>query len=233
MNKSIDTYLQILKRLSKDCNFSSVTAEQYRQSYNRDAFINGLYSKQIRQRILENMTLTLDQAFEQARPLEMAYKNSETYNQLYPSSAAAETPISDECNQQQLNSINNKDKCFFCRLNKHPYNSCPAKDSTCNNCGKLGNYARVCKSKASMKESLAAIQLNLPTLAAIPSSKNSNGHVTLLLNNNEILALVDSGSTSSSFVDKSLVHQLNIKVIPAKGEISLANSSLTTKIEGE
>ena len=84
-----------------------------------------------------------------------------------------------------------------------------------------------------MKESLAAIQLNLPTLAAIPSSKNSNGHVTLLLNNNEILALVDSGSTSSSFIDKSLVHQLNIKVIPAKGEISLANSSLTTKIEGE
>ena len=41
--------------------------------------------------------------------------------------------------------------------------------------------------------------------------------MTLLLNNNEILALVDSGSTSSSFIDKSLVHQLNIKVIPAKG----------------
>ena len=57
--------------------------------------------------------------------------------------------------------------------------------------------------------------------------------MTLLLNNNEILPLVDSGSTSSSFIDKSLVHQFNIKVIPAKGEISLANSSLTSKIEGE
>ena len=30
------------------------------------------------------------------------------------------------------------------------------------------------------------------------------------------LALVDSGSSSSSFIDKSLVHQLNIKVIHMK-----------------
>ena len=54
-----------------------------------------------------------------------------------------------------------------------------------------------------------------------------------LLNDNEILALVNSGSTSSSFIDKLLVHQFDIKVISAKGEIFLANSSLTSKIEGE
>ena len=47
MNESIDTYLQILKHLSKVCNFTTVTAEQHRQSYIRDAFINGLYSKEI------------------------------------------------------------------------------------------------------------------------------------------------------------------------------------------
>ena len=97
------------------------------------------------------MTLTLDQAFEQARSLEIAYKNSETYNQLYPSSAVAVKPISDAQNQQQLNAINNKDKYLFCRSNKHPRNSCPAKDSTCNSCGKIGHHTRVCKSKASSK----------------------------------------------------------------------------------
>ena len=57
--------------------------------------------------------------------------------------------------------------------------------------------------------------------------------MTLVLNDNEILALVDSGNTSSSFIDKSLVHQFNIKVIPVKGEIASTNSSLTSKIEGE
>ena len=70
--------------------------------------------------------------------------------------------------------------------------------------------------KASTKESSAAIQWNLPVLATIPSNENTNDYVTLLLNNNEILALVDSGSSSSSFIDKSLVHQLNIKVIHMK-----------------
>ena len=36
------------------------------------------------------MTLTLGKVFKQERSLKMAYKNSVTYNQLYPSSAAAE-----------------------------------------------------------------------------------------------------------------------------------------------
>ena len=88
-------------------------------------------------------------------------------------------------------------------------------NSTCNNCEEIG-HAQVCKSEASTKESSAAIQLNLPALATIPSNENSNDYVTLLLNNNEILALVGSGSSSSSFIDKSLVHQLNIKVIHMK-----------------
>ena len=73
------------------------------------------------------MTLTMDRAFERGRSLEMAYKNSETYNQLYPNSAAAIKPISDKHNQQQLNAIYNKDNCLFCGLNKHLHNSCPVK----------------------------------------------------------------------------------------------------------
>ena len=60
-----------------------------------------------------------------------------------------------------------------------------------------------------MRGSSAAIQLNLPTLATISSNKNSNGYVTLLLNKNEILALVDSESTSSSFTDKSLAKDIS------------------------
>ena len=45
MNKSIETYFQILKCLSKDYNFAAMTAEQHRQSYIRDAFITGYIKK--------------------------------------------------------------------------------------------------------------------------------------------------------------------------------------------
>ena len=57
---SLDQYLQVLRCLNKDCNFTTVTVLENEQSYIRDAFINGIRSREIRQRLLENKTLTLD-----------------------------------------------------------------------------------------------------------------------------------------------------------------------------
>ena len=65
-DESIDEYLQILKIMSKDCNFQQVTANQYRDEAVRDAFISDLLSNAIRQRLLENKTLYLETAFDQA-----------------------------------------------------------------------------------------------------------------------------------------------------------------------
>ena len=63
-NETLDEYLQALKTLSKDCNFKSVTAAQYTEESIRDAFITGLLSNSIRQRLLENKTLDLKTMFE-------------------------------------------------------------------------------------------------------------------------------------------------------------------------
>jgi len=78
--QTLDKFLQTLRKLSKDCNFRAVTAEQYKQEMIRDAFINGLLSHAIRQRLLENRELELATAFEQARTLDLAQKNSEAYD---------------------------------------------------------------------------------------------------------------------------------------------------------
>ena len=59
--ESLDEYLHVLKKLSKDCHFKNVSAAQYRDEYFRDSFISGLVSPTIRQRLLENKTLD-DQA---------------------------------------------------------------------------------------------------------------------------------------------------------------------------
>ena len=45
----------------------------------RDSFINGLSSNFIRQRLLENRTLTFTEAHEKARSIELAKLNCETY----------------------------------------------------------------------------------------------------------------------------------------------------------
>ena len=46
----------------------------------RDAFISGLQSSLIRQRLLENRTLDLATMFDQAMALDAAQKNSELYS---------------------------------------------------------------------------------------------------------------------------------------------------------
>ena len=47
----------------------------------RDAFINGLQSNHIRQRLLENKTLNLQTAFDQARSLDVAQQSSTMFSQ--------------------------------------------------------------------------------------------------------------------------------------------------------
>ena len=76
--ESLDEYLQELTILSKDCNFSDLTAYQYRDEAVRDAFITGLLSTNIRQCLLENKTFNLQTVFDQARALHTAQRLSET-----------------------------------------------------------------------------------------------------------------------------------------------------------
>ena len=92
--ESLQTFLNELLVLSKACNFQDVTAEVYRNELVRDAFINGLKSNEIRQRLLENNELTLDQAFDIANSFDMALEHSAAYlsHEKGMSAAAAVTP---------------------------------------------------------------------------------------------------------------------------------------------
>ena len=58
----MNQYILELNKLSKNLTLKAVSAEQYRQELVRDAFINGLKDSNIRQRLLENNTLSLDNA---------------------------------------------------------------------------------------------------------------------------------------------------------------------------
>ena len=70
--KSGETLDEFLQALAKDCKFEDVTATVYRDESVRDAFITGLQSGSIRQRLLENSTLDLNTMFTQAWSLDAA-----------------------------------------------------------------------------------------------------------------------------------------------------------------
>ena len=152
LGESLDEYLQELKILGKDCNFSDVTAYQYRDEAVRDAFITGLLSTNIRQRLLENKTLNFQTAFDQARALDTAQRSSETYNNFSTTASAVKDSNIQQSKQQEsipLNvqgeyhfpgnkcqdfagryvaSTSQNMKCFFCGNKVHPRALCPARE---------------------------------------------------------------------------------------------------------
>ena len=54
-SEDLSQYMVELETLSRDCNFTEVTAEVYRQESIRTAFISGIRSNQIRQRLTEKL----------------------------------------------------------------------------------------------------------------------------------------------------------------------------------
>ncbi|GFT44533.1 putative retrovirus-related pol polyprotein from transposon opus [Nephila pilipes] len=91
--ETVGEYLQILNQLSKDCDFTDVKVEDYSKEYITDTFICGLKCPRIGQRLLESTLMTLDQAFEQARALELAEVHAAPYleNSASVPSAAMES----------------------------------------------------------------------------------------------------------------------------------------------
>lgn len=153
-SETISDFLQALKALAKECSFAEVTASVYREKMTRDAFINGLSSAAIRQRLLEKDKLTLVQAFELADCLDRAKRQALSMGQpssvLPPSDATIcvsrnfksnsstnETKSTSSLPPYQLPSPTTSKSCFFCGGKIHVSRKlCPARDAICHGCNK-------------------------------------------------------------------------------------------------
>ncbi len=241
-----------MKTLSKDCNFGNVTASQYCDEAVRDAFIAGLSSTSIRQRLLENKTLNLQAAFDQARALDTAQRTSETYNS-FPTTASAvkdsnfhqgnlpEPILSKEQEEYYFAGNKHQDsagryvastlqsiKCFFCGNKLHPRALCPAEEAHCHKCNKKGHFQRVCKSAAATES-----QSSYLTLASSHSAVKSlkKACVGILINGRSAQALVDSGSTHN-FIHPDIARSCGLLVYPTLEKVTMASSSYSSEIEG-
>ena len=129
-----------------------MNANQYCNEYIRDAFINGIRSRDIRQRLLENATLTKDEAFQKARGLEMAQKQSTQYGPQMPILVSGVASVTTQREQEESELLAAarpdpmKQKCFYCGLGRHPRTECPARDSVCHICSKNRHWKEMCQS---------------------------------------------------------------------------------------
>ena len=78
-NQTLADFKYALINQAKDCNFKGVTAEKNQDDLIRDSFISGLYSSEIRQRLLEHKTLEFKDAYEIALTLEEAKRDNRVF----------------------------------------------------------------------------------------------------------------------------------------------------------
>uniref|UniRef100_A0A6P7FAK3 Uncharacterized protein LOC114327406 n=1 Tax=Diabrotica virgifera virgifera TaxID=50390 RepID=A0A6P7FAK3_DIAVI len=107
--------------------------------YIRDSFIRGLSASNVRQRLLESVTLTLDQAYNSAIYLEMTQQQSDSYimsNSIVNSITTDNTlqNTAHETDQNNSTSAATFPKCWFCGKSRHTRDRCPAKNHQCS-CG--------------------------------------------------------------------------------------------------
>lgn len=238
-NESVEEFLNSLHQLAKKCHTPALSAEQHRQMLIVDAFISGLSSSTIRQRLLESEDDTLDNLTKIAITMELSIKDAQSLSSSVPSSSFT------------VSSAVTQNKCWYCGGRPHKSRSnCPARDSFCNICQKKGHWAPVCRSsqynnpstyitrKTIKASSLTAEQCHSSeekdeddvclssTLAVctIPSHKSSC-KTQAAINGIPITGLIDTGA-DNSFVEKSFLIKNSIPFDQnTNRHITLANNS--------
>uniref|UniRef100_A0A2C9LK41 Retrotransposon gag domain-containing protein n=1 Tax=Biomphalaria glabrata TaxID=6526 RepID=A0A2C9LK41_BIOGL len=99
VDQSLDQFVHKLRVMARDCQFRAVSADKNEEDAIRDAFVSGMRSGVIRQRLLEKRYLDLKMALDTAKTLDMALKESSSFSapsQLVESSLSSSAISTEE-----------------------------------------------------------------------------------------------------------------------------------------
>ncbi|XP_059824326.1 uncharacterized protein LOC132393297 [Hypanus sabinus] len=162
--ESSTEFLRALQTLVRAGDCKTLTAEQHAELLVQDAFVTGLRSAYMHQRLLEHSDLTLRLAIKTANALEavLHYADAVQSRDSPPVPWTPQTPplpapaseISaasrDSTSSPNPTTADARQKpvlCYFCGHKKHSRKRCPARETTCSSCGQRGHFAKVHKSK--------------------------------------------------------------------------------------
>ena len=215
-SESIDEFYGALLALSKNCSFGDLTS-----SLIKDRIIVGMQNNATRQKRLSEKGLTLEKCIEIARSYEatrirmkaMQDKgDTETVSEVQKPNHKFNQDRRDRRKTSQSTHEGKpkhpSKKCYFFGRDYHKRQSCPAANSTCNNCGKKGHFQAVCKSSKAVREVLndepSSLSENNPFLGAIHNAKRSNKEwsIEVCLDNTRINFKIDTGADVDIISDK-------------------------------
>ncbi|CAH0729861.1 unnamed protein product, partial [Brenthis ino] len=166
IDESLDNYVTVLNNLAMSCEFNTL-----KDSLVRDMFVIGIQNSKIRESLLQQEKLTLEDALKIAKSMELSQERSSRITQSH-------TPKELSNNIQALKNINNhRSRSISKTRNKKNRNSsqsssrkrspsqnktcrrcgqvhiykCPAEGKTCNICKKTNHFANYCFSNKNNK----------------------------------------------------------------------------------
>ncbi|XP_078073864.1 uncharacterized protein LOC144497028 [Mustelus asterias] len=182
--ESVDQFLRALRLLAQNCNCETVTATQYTEDLIWDAFVTGIGTTYIRQRLLEQGALDLKKTVELAESLEVTSQYLEAYSPDHVGASWTPQPSLPGGPQTYAGprltgdlttaAASEGPKCYFCGLGKHPRQRCPMRELFCSACGKKGHYAKACR-KSTSKSTSTACDPRGPPSWMTPATCDSRG----------------------------------------------------------
>ena len=133
----------------------------------------------------------------------------------------------------ELNATSKVEKCYFCGK-RHPRKDCPAINSVCYKCRKIGHFARVCRFQLNFSSQPSTTQCNLTEKLHISSLKQDSGTKTnfvIQLNGQAVNALLDTGATNSD-IREEIVKRLELPITKTFTCINLAVKGCSSETIG-
>ena len=218
--ESFDDFLLALRELVKTCNFCS---NECIQKNLRDQLIEGILDGDTVEDLLQIKDLNLDKAIQVCQAQEAAKKQRANMTGVHQESVAA---IRNPPRRKppSYTAPSHSATCPGCgsRLHQGGRARCPTFGLPCNNCGKLGHFAKVCCSRHSLPESKPTLTTstntlstnkdlllsNISNVAASDPAPKITINITTLNGSTSISVLPDSGADVSA-AGKAIHHHLN------------------------
>ena len=249
-NESMDAYVLRLMTLAKDCNFEEVSAVQHRDESVLQSFVSGLEDNYIRQRILENDVVTLEDALKCADILKRAkvnagkYESSETFQSTVATIGKEKAiPDTNIIDKEEIDHVAAVSKPFKSKINRfskchncgdiHAPLRCPAYGKTCFKCGSLNHWSKCCRKTKQMAINSILATLNKNGRKLCSASVLAPSIIEVEINGKQIRCLLDTGA-SECFMTPRLAKELNLKVDRKfKGSVALADKTQKSDVKGK